>query len=130
MSIQAIRRQLRNAKRELALTKSAWRKRMAKRHDKQVRKLGTQRNKSLRDAERAVEKATALEEKRKAEAKLSAALAPIKAEKLRKRKARRAKAKRILGGIDKSTKSLRGDLKKGVKSAFKVTKKEVKKRRK
>jgi len=53
----------------------------------------------------------------------SAALAPIEAEKTRKRQARRAKAKKALGGIDKATEGLRKDLKKGILTFIKPKKK-------
>lgn len=110
-------------KREVAKVKIARRKRKAKKHDKDVKKLGLGRNKALREAEDAIEVASALEGKRVAEAKKSAALAPIEAEKARKRKARRAEAKKALGGIDKSTKRLRRSLKKGVVSFLEPEKK-------
>jgi len=47
-------------KRAIAKARVAKRKRKAEKHDKEVKKLGLQRNKALREAEQAVEKARAL----------------------------------------------------------------------
>jgi len=91
-------------KRIIAKQRIKARKRQAEKHEKEMREYGLARNKALREAEVAAERASALEAKRKAEEKRAKALAPLEAEKRKAREQRKKQAKKTLKGIGKALK--------------------------
>lgn len=84
----------RTVKRRVAKLRIGQRHKKQAAHEKEMTRLGLQRNKMLKEAAEAADKAEALEKKRQAEEKRAKALAPLKAAQVRARKRRAATAKK------------------------------------
>ena len=92
-------------KRKLAESKVKARRRQASKHEKEMKKLGLQRNKTLKEAKVAAERAEAYEKKRKAEEEKARVLAPITKARREAAMRRKAKAQKLAQGTQKALKA-------------------------
>jgi len=93
-------------KRRIAKVKIKIRKHKAEKHQREMKRLGIARNKALKEAEMASEKATAHEARRKAEEKRARALAPLEKEKRLAQEKRKKEAKKAIKSTVKALKPL------------------------
>lgn len=98
------------------------REQKAKKESKEIKKLGLARNKALAEAKKATEIAKAREELRQAKLAKASAITRRDADKIKKRKERKAKARGFISDTIKSAKSL------GISLAGKPKKKRKKRR--
>jgi len=82
------------------------RKRKAEKHEREMTKLGLARNKALKEARVAAERAGAFESKRKAQEKRTRALAPLEKARQQAREQRKKQAKKAVSGTLKALKPI------------------------